>query len=277
MEQLRSAHSSSLAQLESSHNEALDASRKSFEKQLASLNLELKATQDDLAKAKQTVGTLQSESAAKEAEIERLKGEVESAKSTTAAESEKDVQIAALRKQLEVMADDLEATKMASEAQKESLREMTESHQRDLEEAAKSRVEAVQALKEELEQETNGWAAEKAKLTQDLEDERVAKERAKAEAQAAQTALRTPPMSPKVNGQPSQMVPRDELLKAHEAHSAKMDEVNSSHLKMTEALTKEVEELKSEVSELKNNLSSKTLELKFLGDEKQELEEELER
>lgn len=175
------------------------------------------------------------------------------------------------------MADDLEATKMASTAQKESLHEMTESHQRDLQEAAKSRVEAIQALKADMEEAKNAWAAERTKLSQDLEDERVAKERAKAEAQAAQTALQTPPMSPKANGQPSQMVPREELVKIHEAHAAKVVEMEATSTQEIEKCRKEIAELKGQTSELQAQLSSKTLELKFLDDEKTELEEEVEK
>jgi chromosome segregation ATPase len=249
-----------------------------FEKQIASLALELKATQDDLVKSKAALAVAQGQLEAHIVEIQRLTQEAETAKGAASSNNEKDVQIDGLRRQLSTMADDLEATKMASEAQKESFHEMADSHQRDLEEAAKSRVEAVQALKAELVEARKSWATERAKLSQDLEDERVAKERAKAEAQAAQTALQTPPMSPKANGgQPSQMVPREELLKVHEAHSAKLAEIEAGSTKATEVLRKEVEELREECAELKGQLSSKTLELKFLEDEKMELEEEVER
>jgi conserved oligomeric Golgi complex subunit 6 len=278
MDQVRAAHEASIQELQSSHTDALETSRKSFEKQIASLTLELKATQDDLAKSKAALAAAQSQVELQIVEIQRLTQEAENAKSAASSNSEKDVQIEGLRRQLSTMADDLEATKLASEAQKESFHEMAASHQRDLEEAAKSRVEAVQALRAELEEAKNSWSAERTRLSQELEDERVAKERAKAEAQAAQTALQTPPMSPKTNGgQPSQMVPREELLKVHEAHSAKLAEVEASSAKATELLRKEVEELREECAELKGQLSSKTLELKFLDDEKTELEEEVER
>ena len=277
MEQVKTAHANSLQQLESSHTEALETSRKSFEKHIASLTLELKATQDDLAKSKTSVSTSHAQIEAQLAEIQRLTQECESAKTSASSNNEKDAQVEGLRRQLSSMADDLEATRMASDAQKESLHEMTESHQRDLQEAAKSRVEALQALKAELEEAKKAWAAERTKLSQDLEDERVAKEQAKAEAQAAQTALQTPPMSPKANGQPSQMVPREELLKIHEAHSAKLAEIEAQSSKEVEKWKKEIAELREQATELQTQLSSRTLELKFLGDEKTELEEEVER
>jgi len=277
MEQVKAAHDASLQQLQSSHTEALETSRKSFEKQIASLNLELKATQEDLAKSKSNLAVAQSQVEVHMIEIQRLTQEVESARAATSSNNEQDIQIEGLKRQLSTLADDLEATRATSQAQKESFEEMAASHQRDLEEAAKSRVEAVQALRAELEEAKRSWAAERGKLIQDLEDERVAKERARAEAQAAQTALQTPPMSPKANGgQPSQMVPREELLKVHEAHSAKLAEIEASSAKAMERLKQEVEELREESAELKGQLSSKTLELKFLGEEKAELEEELE-
>lgn len=277
MEQLRTAHTNSLKELEASQAEALESAKKAFEKKLAELTMELKATQDDLGKAKSALTASQSEGESQRTEIQRLSKELEESKGASSDNQEKDVQIEGLRKQLSVMADDLEATKMAFTAQKESFHEMAESHQRDLEEAAKSRVEAVQELKKQLDEEKAGWAAEKRKLVQELEDERVAKEQAKAEAHAAQTALQTPPMSPKANGQPSQHVPREELLKVHEAHTTKMAEVDAAHTKEVTALKKQIADLTTESNELKNTLSSRNLELQFLGDEKTELEEEVER
>ncbi|KIM32639.1 hypothetical protein M408DRAFT_32674, partial [Serendipita vermifera MAFF 305830] len=141
MEQVRTAHANSLQQLEASHKEAQETSLKSFEKQLASITLELKATQDDLARSKASVTTSQTQIDTQLVEIQRLTQECEAAKTSASSNSEKDTQIEGLKRQLSSMADDLEATKMASDAQKESLQEMTDSHQRDLQEAAKSRVE----------------------------------------------------------------------------------------------------------------------------------------
>ena len=277
MEQLRTAHTNSLKELETAQAEALESAKKAFEKKLAELTMELKATQDDLGKAKSTLTGSHSEGEAQRAEIQRLSKELDGTKNSSSDNQEKDVQIEGLRKQLSVMADDLEATKMAFTAQKEGFHEMAESHQRDLEEAAKSRVESVQELKKQLDEEKAAWAAEKTRLVHELEDERVAKEQAKAEAHAAQTALQTPPVSPKPNGQPSQLIAREELLKVHEAHTAKMAEIDATHTREVTALKKQVEDLMTESNELKNTLSSRNLELQFLGDEKAELEDEVER
>jgi conserved oligomeric Golgi complex subunit 6 len=277
MEQLRAAHANSLQELQTSHADALETAKKSFEKQIAALTMDLNATREDLNKSKNLVATCQADNETYAAEIQRLKQEAETGKEASASNTEKDTQIAELKRQLTTMADDLDATNAAFTAQKESLQEMIDSHQRDLEEAAKSRVEAIQELKKSSEEDKAAWAQEKAKLVQDLEDERVAKEQAKAEAQAAQTALQTPPMSPKANGEPSQMVAREDLRKVHEAHTAKMAEVEANHNKAVQELRKEIGELKSECGHLRSELDSKDLELKFMGDEKQELEDEIEK
>ena len=70
IEQLKTAHESFIAGLKAEHEAALDAKVKSLDKTINSQALELKATQDDLAKAKAALS-------ASMAEIETLRGSLE--------------------------------------------------------------------------------------------------------------------------------------------------------------------------------------------------------
>ena len=66
IEQLNAAHKSYIEELKKEHEEALDLKVKALEKSINNQALELKATQDDLAKAKSAVSS-------SAAEIESLK------------------------------------------------------------------------------------------------------------------------------------------------------------------------------------------------------------
>lgn len=278
MEQLRIGHNNFIEDLKSSHSEELQTTTKSLEKKIASLNLDLKATKDDLTKSKTSLSTALGEVEALSSESQRLKAELESAQSAVSADASQSKEIESLKNKLAAVNDELSATAGAFQAQKETLTELMASHQRELEGNAQSHVEQVQKLKNELEEEKKIFAETKSKLESQLEDERIEKERARAEALAAQTALHTPPMSPKANGNPpTPMIAREDLQRVHEANSAKISELEAEHGKELGILKDEIEALKLESSELKAQLSSRNLELHFLEEEKASLEEDIER
>src|SRR5215471_12314335 len=79
IEQLRTAHQTALEDLKAQHAEALELQAKEEEKKLSNLNLELKATQDDLFKAKAALNIAQAEMESLMAQRDEARAEVEAA------------------------------------------------------------------------------------------------------------------------------------------------------------------------------------------------------
>ena len=278
IDQIRAAHENTIKERQIAHEEALSTSSKSLEKELNSIGLDLKATQDDLTKAKANLATAQNQVDALTAEVNRLKDDLAAAQATASHGSDHASEIERLKSEVFNLNDELTMVKGAFQATKESFGEISSNHERELEEKTMVHIEQTQKLKAELEAERASFAEARTKLESELEDERVAKERAKAEALAAQTALQTPPMSPKPNGNaPAPMVPREELQKLHEAHSAKLSELDADHQKALENLEEQLRVMKENYEAANAALQSKTLELQYTESEKQDLESEVAR
>lgn len=253
---------------------------------MATLKLELKATQDDLTKAKGNYASSQKEIQTLTQQVSDLKVQLADAQAAASSDEKLTALLSKTQHELESTQDELAMTKGAFEATKESFSRISDSHDQEMESKTTAHVEEVQKLRGEFENEKKKWVEEMKALRSELEDEKVAKEHAKAEALAAQSALRTPPMSPKANGTsnttnplspPTAMVPREELQKVHEAHSAKLSEVEAGYQKAVKDLEREIESVKERVVELENSVDSKELELKYAASEKEELEDELAR
>ena len=278
MDQVRAAHEATVQELNTAHEEALSTSSKSLEQKLNSVGVELRATQDDLAKAKANFAAAQNEVDALTTQVNQLKEALDTAQAAASSDAGQAAEIEQLKGEVFSLNDELSMVKGAFQATKESFAEISANHERELEEKAQMHVEQTQKLKAELEEERSSFAQTRTKLESELEDERVAKERAKAEALAAQTALQTPPMSPKANGNaPAPMVPREELQKLHEAHCAKLSELEADHQKALENIEEQLQGMKRDYEEASAALHSKTLELKFTESDKQDLENEIAR
>jgi chromosome segregation ATPase len=278
IDQVCAAHETTVEELNAAHEEVLSISSKSLENKLNSVGLELRATQDDLAKAKANLAAAQNEVDALTTQVNQLKEALDTAQAAASSDVGYAAETEQLRGEVFSLNDELSMVKGAFQATKESFSEISANHERELEEKTKLHVEQTQRLKAELEEERASFARIRTKLESELEDERVAKERAKAEALAAQTALQTPPMSPKSNGNaPTPMVPREELQKLHEAHSAKLSEVEADHQKALDDLEEQLRVMKGNYEEANAALHSKTLELKFTESDKQDLESEVAR
>lgn len=278
MDQVRVAHETSIEERNAAHEEALSTQAKSSEQKLNSVGVELRATQDDLAKAKANFAAAQNEVDALTAQVNQLKEALDTAQATASSDARQAAEIEELKGEVFSLNDELTMVKGAFQATKESFTEISANHERELEEKAQLHVEQTQKLRAELEEERALFAQTRTKLESELEDERVAKERAKAEALAAQTALQTPPMSPKPNGNaPAPMVPREELQKLHEAHCAKLSELEADHQKALDNIEEQLQGMKRNYEEASAALQSKTLELKFTESEKQDLENEIAR
>jgi conserved oligomeric Golgi complex subunit 6 len=278
MDQIRAAHDNTIQEHQAAHEEVLSTSSKSLEKKLNSAGLELRATRDDLAKAKANLTAAQNEVAALSVQVNQLKETLTAVRVATSSDAGRAAEVEKLKGEVFSLNDELTMIKGAFQATKESFAEISASHERELEEKTKLHVEQTQKLRAELEEERSLFERLRNKLESELEDERVAKERAKAEALAAQTALQTPPMSPKPNGNaPTPMVLREELQKLHEAHSAKVSELEADHQKALQGLEEQLRAMMENYEGANTALHSKTLELQFTETEKQDLESELAR
>ncbi len=278
MDQVRASHETIVNELNAAHEEAVSTSSKSSENKLNSVGLELRATQDDLAKAKAKFASAQNEVDALTTQVNQLKEALDTTQAAASSDDRRAAEIEELKGEVSSLNDELTMVKEAFQATKESFAEISANHERELEEKTQLHVEQTQKLKAELAEERTSFAQVRTKLESELEDERVAKERAKAEALAAQTALQTPPMSPKANGNaPAPMVPREELQKLHEAHCAKLSELEADHQKALENIEEQLQLMKGNCEEANAALHSKTLELQFTETEKQDLENEIAR
>ena len=72
-EQLRSSHQATVESLKTDHEAALASQAQSFQKQLSSQAVELKATAEDLAKAKTTVNTSLQEMETLKAQLDEVR------------------------------------------------------------------------------------------------------------------------------------------------------------------------------------------------------------
>jgi chromosome segregation ATPase len=278
IDQIRAAHNNTVKELQDSHEEALSTASKMSEKKLNSLGLELRATQDDLAKAKVSLAEARNGVDTLTGQVNQLKEALSTAQAAASSDAGRTTEIERLKGEVVGLNDELSMTNAAFQATKESFAEISVNHERELKEKTELHVEQTQKLKAKLEEERAQFAQLRIKLESELEDERVAKERAKAEALAAQTALQTPPMSPKPNGNaPTPVVPREELQKLHEAHSAKLSELEADHQKALEDLEEQLRAMKENYEAANAALQSKMLELQFTETEKQDLESELAR
>jgi len=229
-----------------------------------------------LAKAKASLAAAQNEVDALTLQVEQLKGALNIAEAAASSDAGREGEIERLKGDVFSLNDELTMVKGAYLANKESFTAITASHERELEEKTQLHVEQTQRIRAELEEERALFTRQRTKLEGELEDERVAKETAKAEVLAAQTALRTPPTSPKPNGSaPIPVVPREELQKLHEAHSAKVSELEADHQRALRNLEEQLRAMKEDYEAANAALQSKILELQYTENEKQDLESEI--
>nr|VWO94297.1 Protein kinase domain-containing protein [Ganoderma boninense] len=270
IEQLRSAHQVTIDELKTEHQGALERQVKALEKQLATQALELKATQEDLAKAK-------TNAAAVTQELNNVKAQLEEARSLVASldKSDKDEVIAKLNRDLSNLREDHAALNEMFQATRGSLGEMADNHVKELEEAAKGRAEEVTKLRTAHQEEVVALATEKSQLIsrlQDLEGEITA---AKAALAAGEQA--TPQ---KTNGSAhhrSASISREDLQRLHEAHNAKIHDVQAEHDRAIRALREELEISRMKADELQQEVSRKAMEIQYLEQDQEESQDQITR
>jgi hypothetical protein len=274
VEQLRAAHQVSIEDMTNEHANLLDSQVKALEKQIINQTLELKATQDDLAKAKVALE-------GSRAEIESLTAQRDEAVAAASAEAPPDAaiveEVERLTKELAHAKDDAAAADDALNLTKQSLSELSNNQTKELEEAAKSRAEEVMRIKAAHEEEIAALVEQKSDLATKLSDLEGELATLKASTSAE------PPASPKTNGtngttQPaSSGVTKEELQRLHEAHNAKVHDLQAEHDKALEALKESLDASLSKSEELQEEVTRRAMEIKLLEQEQDDSSDQITR
>lgn len=245
----------------------MDSQIKSLEKQINSQSLDLKVTQDDLAKAKAALE-------ASKVEISTVTTQRDEAKAAVAASAAPDPAIAEeierLTKELAHSKEDVSAAQEALALTKQTLADVTGNQTKELEEAAKGRAEEVTRLKVAHEEEVNTLVSQKTNLATRLSDLEGELATLKASTTSEATA------SPKANGtngstQPTLSgVTKEELQKMHEAHNAKLHDLEASHEKVIKNFKDDLEASHSKIDELQQEVARKAMEIQYLEQEQDE-------
>ncbi|KAI6008333.1 hypothetical protein F5J12DRAFT_937441 [Pisolithus orientalis] len=271
IEQLRNAHQSFVNDLEAEHQTTLDSQSSALEQKLNNQGLELRATQDDLTKAKSALEAARSECDNLKAQVEdaRAAAIVASSNADQAAELERlSKQLASVRDENAMLNDVLAVTK-------ESLSEMSVNHSKELEEAAKARVEEVTRLGTEHEKEISTLAAQKSELSRSLGDLENEIAMLKARLAAAESAA-----APRSNGAvlPSTTnVTREELQKTHEAHNLKLHDLQAEHERVVRGVKLELETVQNRLEEVQSDLARRNMEIQYLEQEQEESQDSITR
>lgn len=256
------------------HAALLDSQIKSLEKQISNQALDLKATQDDLAKAKAALE-------ASKAEVASITAQRDEVKAAAAAGATPDPAIAEeierLTRELAHSKEDVSAAQEALALTKQTLTDVSGNQTTELEEAAKGRAEEVTRLKAAHEEEVNTLVSQKTDLATRLSDLEGELATLKASAGAEATA------SPKANGtngsaQPtSPGVTKEELQKMHEAHNAKLNDQQAEHEKALKDLKDSLEASHSKADELQQEVARKAMEIQYLEQEQDESNDQITR
>ncbi|KAF9650037.1 hypothetical protein BDM02DRAFT_3185728 [Thelephora ganbajun] len=267
LEQVTQFHESTVNNLKAEHAAILEEQTGDLSKQISKLTLELKATQDDLAKSKATL-------VASAHELESLKAQLEVARATaevlaSSAPLDRTVEVNALKKDLADARSDLTALQEVLAATNESIADMSNRHGKDLEEAAETRAVEVTKLKSAYEFELAQSEKEKSDLTTRLSD-------AQSEIATLKATIATGPAIPAAtralgHGRAgSGTVTKEEIQKMHEAHNLKMGDLQAEYEKKLKEMQEELEAVNNKTKELESEVSRKAMEISYLEQEQEE-------
>lgn len=251
------------------HEATLHSQVSTLEKQIASQALELRATQDDLAKAKSNFATVSQD-------FENTKSQYEEARRVIASldKSDKDETITQLSRDLSNLQEEHAALTDMFTATKDSLREITNNHATELEEAAKGRAEEVTKLRAVHDEELGRLSNEKVALATKLTD-------MEGELATVKASLNTDPlMSPRSNGSAhasSPSVTKEDLQRMHEAHNLKLGDLQAAHDKEMRALKEELENALGKADDLNHQLERKMMEIQYLEQDQDDTQDQITR
>ena len=271
IEQLRAAHESTINDLRLQHEAALESQVGDLEKKLSSQSLELRATQDDLSKAKVALDTSRAESESLRAQLEDARANLTAASANPdqAADIERLTKETANLRDENVMLNDVLAVT------KESLSEMSTNHSKELEEAARLRVEEVMRLRSIHDGELSTLAAQKSELALSLSD--LEGEIATLRAQLAAVEPAVPPRNNGAAHASTTTVTREELHKVHEAHNLKMHDLQAEHNRAVREMEMEVATLQGRLDEVQQDVARKSMEIQYLEQEQEENQDSITR
>lgn len=271
IEQIRAAHRTTIDSMTEEHSSLLEAQVKALEKQLSNQALELKATKDDLSKAKAAAEAANAETAS-------LKGQLDSAAQATANTPDVPPAVAAelqrLKTEVSHRDDDLSAHKEMLALTKESLTQVSNSHQTELNELAESRAKEVSQLREQHDELVKSVMTQKTGLQSQVHD-------LEGEVATLKAKLADSDQPAKVNGTAAHPASpgfsKEELQKLHEAHNLKVHDIQSNHQKEGKELKARIEELEAELDDQKAKIEHKNMEIKFLESSDQDSADEISR
>jgi chromosome segregation ATPase len=235
-------------------------------------SLDLKATQDDLAKAKATLDSTRLEVESVRTQLDEARAAVDAA---AAASPEHLAEVERLTTELSHAKDDLAAVSDMLNLTKASLGEMSNNHSTELEEAAKGRAEEVTKLRTAHEEEVTALVKQKSDLLMQVSD-------LQGELTILKASISAEPPSPKGNGNgaahiPSPSVTREELQQMHEAHNLKVHDLQAEHDKAIKALQEQLETALSQGEGLQQDVARKAMEIQYLEQEQDEHQDQITR
>lgn len=231
--------------------------------------MELKATADDLAKAKTALTTCLQE-------VESLKEQLEqarqaSAASATAGSAEYAAQIEQLRKELSNAKEEYHGLQDAFQMTKESMQEMSNNHTKELESAAMGRAEEVTKLRAAHNAEVQSLVVGKSELVSKLSD-------LEGEVVTLRASMGAEPTtSPKRNStsQAAIGITKEELQKMYEAHSSKLHDMEAEHERALKALQERLGAALGKTEELEQDVERKAMEIRYLEQDQEENQDQI--
>lgn len=274
IEQIQSANIIALENIKADHASSLENEVTSLQKQISKLNIELKATQDDLAKAKAALETSQKEveTLIKQRDVARAQAETAPSLSPEHAE-----ELSRVTKELSISKDDLLAVTDMLSFTESSMAELSDNHKKELEEAARIRADETLKLRAEHDSEVTTFAAQKSELLIKLSD--LEGELATVKAGIAAQGSSSPRSNGNVVSQPvtSPGVTKEELAKLHEAHNLKIYDLQAEHEKSAKHAREELETAYNKISELQQDITRKAMEIQYLEQDQEESQEQITR
>jgi len=274
LERVTQFHESAITGLKAEHAAVLEEQTGDLSKQISKLTLELKATQDDLAKSKAAFN-------ASAQELKSLKTQLEAARATaevlaSSAPVDRTEQVNMLRKELADARSDQEALQEVLSAANESIADMSNRHGIDLEEAVEARTTEVARLKSTYKSELTQLEKERLDLVSKLSDAQseISTLRAKIAAEPAIPAAARPVGHGRTG---SGTVTKEEIQKMHEAHNLKMNDLQAEYEKKLKGMREELELVNGKTKELQSEVSQKTLEISYLEQDQDEANDRIAR
>lgn len=255
--------------LKADHTAGLDSQVKTLEKQIANQNIELNATREDLAKAKAA------HSAAAQ-ELEAAKSQLEETRQLIASldKSDKDAAITRLSQDLANLREEHAALQDMLMAQNGTLRQVTNNHTTELEEAAKGRAEEVTKLRTAHQEELDALIKDRTELSIQFTDLQGELATLKASSES------DPLISSRSNGAAhanTSGVTKEDLQKMHEAHNLKLYDLQAEHDRAMRALKEELEAVLAKVDDSNQEIARKNMEIEYLEQDQEESQDQITR